>query len=317
MDTISRKVTRTHSGRFCTLEIELKDGELSIRGTEGRIVKRKTAKEEAIQYWESYFDENPGEIITMGKKFGKQFRTSRGAAKFVLEVDGEFDGLNVIGPENGSTVRIVECCGQIQDLLLLYFPEVKPLLPWHLNKMHAGCEHQDELGWGDGKTIALTKDTLTEAQRKTLDGKAEAVVKLAREKEFARRWNETRSSEAKAVAWLKSHGEGFVSVDGVAGFCADTVYGANLRRRDYVRWMEEDVRKDIPLVPFEAEIYKDSLRAPCPTCGYEYGTEWLKRELPAEIVELAKTVCEPVVGIHHIDDSDRRPIGSRTRQVRS
>jgi hypothetical protein len=32
------------------------------------------------------------------------------------------------------------------------------------------------------------------------------------------------------------------------------------------------------------------LTAPCPTCGYEYGTAWLKRELPAEIVKLAETV---------------------------
>lgn len=29
----------------------------------------------------------------------------------------------------------------------------------------------------------------------------------------------------------------------------------------------------------------------CEVCGYRYGSAWLKRELPAEVIELAETVC--------------------------
>ena len=36
--------------------------------------------------------------------------------------------------------------------------------------------------------------------------------------------------------------------------------------------------------PFSSAIFKDSLLAPCPECGYRYGSQWLRRELPAEVI---------------------------------
>lgn len=41
---------------------------------------------------------------------------------------------------------IVESCGQIVDTLAKWFPECQPYLPWHLNDMHAACEHQEARG---------------------------------------------------------------------------------------------------------------------------------------------------------------------------
>lgn len=33
---------------------------------------------------------------------------------------------------------------------------------------------------------------------------------------------------------------------------------------------------------------------PCPVCGYEYGSAWLKREVPEEILEYLKNLPETV-----------------------
>lgn len=30
---------------------------------------------------------------------------------------------------------------------------------------------------------------------------------------------------------------------------------------------------------------KNEINAPCPTCGYKYGSAWLKKEIPHEIIE--------------------------------
>lgn len=41
----------------------------------------------------------------------------------------------------------------------------------------------------------------------------------------------------------------------------------------------------IKLKEFESEIFKACLNAPCPVCGYRYGTKWLRRELPNNTLE--------------------------------
>jgi hypothetical protein len=216
---MERKVTRKKDGRFCTLEIEIKDGRLSVCGTEGRIVKHAVAKKEALEYWRSYFDEEPGAIQEMNKRCGTRYTSSTGAAKYVISVDGELHGLDVVS-SNGQEVLIVESCGQIRDTLLEWFPEVAPLFPWHLNDMKPGCEHQEAAGW-DKRPIDPSKPT--NAYGKFFPGQQTDS------------WN--------MLTWVsrKDHPEGLLS-------------------------------------------------EPCPTCGYKYGTQWLRRELPIEIVKLAETV---------------------------
>lgn len=139
---MNRKIIRTQGKRFCEVEIRLEDGRLSVCGTEGRIVRRGAAHKEALNYWMNYFEENPSEIIRLGR------RTATGAAKHVLDVDGEYHGLDV---HYTSTMRpyevfLVESCGQIVDTIREFFPELAPLLKWHLNDMHAECEHQEARG---------------------------------------------------------------------------------------------------------------------------------------------------------------------------
>lgn len=156
---MNRKILRTQGKRFCEVEINLEDGRLSVYGTEGRIVRRTAARKEALAYWVSYFEDNPEEIIRLGR------RTARGAAKYVLDTDGEYHGLDVHSERWASDGRnknvfLVESCGQITDTIREFFPELAPLLKWHLNDMRAGCAHQEAEKWAE-RPIDPSKPTNT------------------------------------------------------------------------------------------------------------------------------------------------------------
>lgn len=142
---MTRTILRKKNGHFCEVEIRLDKGRLSICGTEGRIERRAMAKKEALEYWRSYFEDNPEEIMSMNKRFNKRFTSSTGAAKFVLESDGDLHGIDVHA-EDGNDILISESCGQICETITEWFPEVVPLMKWHLNDMHAECEHQEKRG---------------------------------------------------------------------------------------------------------------------------------------------------------------------------
>lgn len=287
---MKRSITRIKGSRFCTLTITLEAGRLSITGDEGRIIQTAQAKKEALEYWRSFFEDSPAEIQAMNKAHNKRFTSARGAAKFVLDQDGELHGLDVVRQDE-KRVFVLESCGQIRGKLLEYFPEVAPLLPWHLNDMRAGCEHQEALGWGHGVAIALAAKDLTEAQRLTLDGKAEAVCKLARAKEYTARWTRLTTDRNEAIRWLKSIRGGECSISDLELLMSRGI-GPYPVRAAFERKLHAEVDAAIRPEPFEAAIYKDSISAPCPVCGYEYGTQWLKRDLPPEIVKLAETVCQ-------------------------
>lgn len=129
--------------RWAEATLTIKDGRLSITGAEGSVTTVRAARKMAIEYWESYLDESPEEMVRMLKDYGK--RTARTAAKYIVETDGEFHGLDV-HKVDGARVYLTESCGQIVDTLREWFPELIPALPWHLNDMHAECEHQEARG---------------------------------------------------------------------------------------------------------------------------------------------------------------------------
>jgi hypothetical protein len=138
---MNRKLLRVQGDRFCQVEIALTDGRLSITGSEGRVVTRSAARKEARAYWVGYFEESPEAITEMNERCGTRFRSAVSAAKYVLDNDGEFHGLDLLSV--GPDAYVVESCGQIVDTIREFFPELTPALPWHLNDMRAGCEHQD------------------------------------------------------------------------------------------------------------------------------------------------------------------------------
>lgn len=137
--------TRIKGDRWCRLEVELRDGRLSICGSEGEIVTPKIARRLAREYWESYFAEDRSALHKMNDRLGTNYRTAKGAARFVLTSDGEYHGIDVDHETNGR-VFLLESCGQIVDTLRQWFPEVAPYLKYHLNDMHAECVHQEARG---------------------------------------------------------------------------------------------------------------------------------------------------------------------------
>jgi hypothetical protein len=115
---------------------------VSICGSEGHVLTPAATKRAALQTWVNYFEENPAEIITMGQRFNRQFRTARGAAKFVIESDGDYHGVDVHATE-GKLVFVTESCGQIRETIAEWFPEFAGLLQYHLSDMRAGAPDQE------------------------------------------------------------------------------------------------------------------------------------------------------------------------------
>jgi hypothetical protein len=220
---VKREITRIKGDRYCTVSIEIREGEeLSVCGESGRVVRTGAAKREALEYWRSFFDDSPDEIGTMNEKCGTRFRGSLSAARYVIAQDGDFHGLDV--RENDAPrgfVLVGESWGQIREEIAEFFPEVVPLFPWHLNNMKVACVHQEAEGWGE-RPIDPTKPTDT----------------------YGKHFPGQVSSSWNMLAWV---------------------------RRD--------------------EHPQGLLSEPCPVCGYRYGSAWLKRELPPEIIALAETVC--------------------------
>lgn len=140
-----RKITRVKDGRFCTLELRLSEGRLSICGVEGYVVTLATARKEALEYWVSFFEGSPAELAALNERNDTRFRSPTTAARYVLQHDGESHGLDVV-KETETHAYVGESFGQIRDALREWFPDVRPFLRWHLNDMHAECVHQEERG---------------------------------------------------------------------------------------------------------------------------------------------------------------------------
>lgn len=80
----------------------------------------------------------------MNERCGTRFTSPTAAARYVLASDGELHGLDAV--ERDGAVMITESIGAQADAVRAWFPEAAPLLPWHMNDLHAECEHQQARG---------------------------------------------------------------------------------------------------------------------------------------------------------------------------
>lgn len=140
---MTKKLFKESGDRWAEASITLEDGRLSISGSEGEIVRASIARKMALEYWESFLEEMPEEMDRMREEFGR--RTRKGAARYIIDTDGAYHGLDVHKEENGK-VYLTESSGQIRETLRAWFPELIPALPYHLNDMHAECVHQEQRG---------------------------------------------------------------------------------------------------------------------------------------------------------------------------
>lgn len=272
---MTRKMFKVIGAEWCEVEITLRDRgqglELSICGTAGEVVPEEEAQRMAVDYWAGFFEDSPEEML----RFAKEYRVfdEEAAARKVLEIDGEYHGLDVRKEEDGK-VYLVHSCGQIREEMARFFPEVEPYFEWHLNGMNAGCKHQRELGWGHGYTVALSPDELTDAQRTTLDNLAEGKANKLR---------------AKLILDTPRTANGLIDLLGRTVTVHEArAWEGGHARGDLMGEVKEAARRKVPTVLFAGAVYKDSLGAPCPECGYRYGTQWLFEPLPDEVVEWAK-----------------------------
>jgi len=144
---MKRTLQKIIGRKWARAEIEIENGCLRMRGSYGRVLTEAAAKRDALRYWVSFFEEQPDQIYDMKKRY-PQFRgwSPKAAAKFVLAVDGPYHGLDLQEPVGGGGVLVTDGRGQCGVAVLAVWPELAKLLPWHLNDLHAECEHQQSRG---------------------------------------------------------------------------------------------------------------------------------------------------------------------------
>ncbi len=143
--------------------------------------------------------------------------------------------------------------------------KVKKLLEiwkhWHLNDMRPECEHQRALGWKE---------------------KAKEEVIMYRYKLTREAYAIKTQAEKMALTALKN-GETFTPTKKQALYASlpysKTTYTPVL---EYYELYETEKKMLGWLKPDEHP--NGLLTAKCPVCGYEYGTKWLKEEIPSEVI---------------------------------
>lgn len=198
-------------------------------------------------------------------------------AKVFVEVfykDGKLSMTGVEGPlRNGDAIG---SCGQIdghlklEDLTLMdgwTIEDVRRLFEiwheWHLNDMQPGCEHQ-RANWNTTEEIEVVEYGLTtDAYQEIKQAKEDAIKRLI----------DTGRVEASddlrallALPWTRKEAPDADSV-------ASGRYEVKKREKKMVGWVRPD------------EHPKGILAKPCEVCGYKYGSQWKKKEVPEDVLE--------------------------------
>lgn len=188
----------------------------------------------------------------------------------------------VVGPL--SSGNALGSCGQIDSTIREYLDAkaIKYAKGWnhwriasllklwdehHLNDLEPACEHQRAQGWGKiaGEKVTIYEYKLTletirqsrEIEEKAMEAlKAGQSVKLSEEDQriislpYSMKTPETELPNTIA-AYYKSEGS----------------------EEKTLGWLNQE------------EHPRGILSHPCPVCGYKYGTEWKRRDVPADLLE--------------------------------
>lgn len=150
---------------------------------------------------------------------------------------------------------------------------------WHLNHMNAACEHQRALGWPE---MAAEPRTVYHWR---LDPDVSKQVRAAlKDAETALRRGETVSLP-EDVAALARFEETTTSPEPTP---PAPVYVAE-SETSYRHTSETKTRGWLR----PSEHPDGLLTAPCPECGYRYGTEWRKEEIPTSALDLLRELLTP------------------------
>ena len=155
---------------------------------------------------------------------------------------------------------------------------------WHLNDMQAGCEHQ--AGWDISKELKFYNWHLNNYTRDRQEKlKAEAVERAA-STESAALGFEAEDKRILRLEWS------IITIDPeLTGYNQKyyEAYNGSLGRHVKTKaagWV-------YPTGSGHDQEHPEGLLCkPCEVCGYEYGTKWLKKELPPEIVTFIESLPE-------------------------
>jgi hypothetical protein len=142
---------------------------------------------------------------------------------------------------------------------------------WHLNDMSPSCEHQQALGWGKKELEVCTWQLKKSVQDLQKGAENRAMVALRSGEPYQAQPSE--SFIVKLPCEVKAPRE---------SAAISEFYEIKKAEKVASGWVRE---KDHP----EGVLCK-----PCPVCGYEYGTKWIKKEVPQEI--LKKIAAMPPAG---------------------
>ena len=261
---------RKKGKEWCRVEIELDAGKLSICGSYGEIVTAKAGRKQAKENWQSFFEENPGELGEMQQRFPDTcLHTPKQGARFVVQTDGEYHGLDVI-EQDGNSLLIEHGGGQCVEEIAKWFPEVAPYLKYHLNDMNAACEHQEALGWHSCQGYHKDGETCPEPRSLPM------AILASCGNPF------DGGGKCKQQPWKAEHK---LDDDGLTVTPLCPSCGKRAQWRGPFLWGKIKAIFDAEMRPEDDRHCNfDAMSAPCPECGYKYGTAWLKRELPSEVI---------------------------------
>lgn len=144
---------------------------------------------------------------------------------------------------------------------------------WHLNDMHAGCEHQRADNWGQEDVEIVTYRLTSEALKDKREVEQHAM------RELKERGRVELSSDYQALLALPYETHDAPDADGPAS----GRYEVKKRETKKASWVRCE------------EHPRGVLGKPCPTCGYKYGTAWKRSEVPADVLEWLKSRPETPV----------------------
>lgn len=211
-------------------------------------------------------------IVNLGKgQYGQVY------CKIEITKAGRLSITGVEGPMSNGNCK--GACGQILDHIVIneYAPGwdhdllVKFLDVWdrwHLNDMRPGCEHQR--GWGK-KTIKVNYYNLNRDIRDKQEAiRKEFMCKLSLGKEVM-----LTPDEIKILIYPVD-----LTVPGETDNEEYNLARANILKSYTLKRTKTEFAANVyPTIHPEGVLTK-----PCPICGYEYGTSWLKEDLPHDII---------------------------------
>lgn len=207
--------------------------------------------------------------------------------------DGKLSISGVEGPKsNGDCVG---SCGQIDMHLRDQQDEIIPAdgwdasklrrffevwQEWHLNDMRPACNHQTGPEW-TSKDVSIYHFRLTdEASKMQRNAKDAALCALKTGAPFT---PTPEQSEMASLDYSLTHYEpnppgklGLYYRPKTPLYAGDT--GASETKK--TGWLSQD------------EHPEGFLSKPCPVCGYKYGSQWLREELPTDVVAFLQSLPE-------------------------